>query len=63
MSDLDLRDVYQRGIARLEMGREARTFLERVVAGDDRGMDIEEAVRSDRFFTTQIITQASAALK
>lgn len=63
MSGLDLRDVYRKGLVWLEMGREARTILERVVAGDDRGMDIEEAVRSDKFFTRQIITQASAALK
>jgi HD-like signal output (HDOD) protein len=63
LSELDLRDVYHKGMVRLEMGREARNILERVVAGDDRGMDLEEAVRSDKFFTTQIITQASAALK
>ncbi|HEX4922667.1 MAG TPA: HDOD domain-containing protein [Bdellovibrionales bacterium] len=60
---LDLRDVYQRGLVRLEVGKAAQMILERVVAGDDRGMDIEEAVRSDKFFTTQIITQASAAMK
>jgi HD-like signal output (HDOD) protein len=60
---IDLREVYQKGLVRLEVGSAAKFILDRVVAGDDRGMDIEEAVRSDKFFTTQIITQASAALK
>src|SRR5690242_6506176 len=60
---MDLRDVYQKGLVRLEVGSAARAILERVVAGDDRGMDIEEAIKSDKFFTTQIITQASNALK
>jgi HD-like signal output (HDOD) protein len=60
---LELRDFHAKSIARYKLGPAASKLLGRIVANDDQGEGYEEALRLDRFFTTQAITAASAVLK
>jgi HDOD domain-containing protein len=60
---LTLREIYKASFETVTAGRTASILLTRVAANDDVGDAYEEAIKIDRFFTTQTIEAASAALK
>jgi HD-like signal output (HDOD) protein len=63
MSQLDLREFYSKTVGKYRLSPAATKLMARIVANDDQGEAYEEALRLDRFFTTQSITAAAAVLK
>lgn len=60
---ITLRGIYKSAFEPITPGKSATQLLARVAANDDIGEAYEEALKLDRFFTTQTIELASAALK
>lgn len=60
---LGLREIYKSSFEPCTPGKTASLLATRVAANDDVGEAYEDAIKSDRFFTTQTIELASAALK
>ncbi len=60
---LDLRELFRATFAPVTPGKTASILLKGIAANDDIGEVYEQALRLDRFFTTQTIELASAALK
>jgi len=60
---MSLRGVYKSCFESATPGKTALSLLSRVAANDDIGDAYEAAIKVDRFFTTQTIELASAALK
>lgn len=60
---IQIRDLYKSGLSHFDFAPPAAGILKRVVAGDDRAEDFEEAIRSDAYLTRRVITHASEALR
>jgi len=59
----DLRKLYLEGLKHFDFTPTATSIIKRVIAGDDRAEDFEEAIRSDVVLTRYIINRAADALK
>lgn len=63
MAALDIRHIYSNGFRRLRIGDSASQILTKMTEGDLTAQDFEEAVKSDRFFTSVILENGSRRLK
>lgn len=56
---MDIRNLYQLGVEKFDVGPSAHKILTRLVAGDENAQDFENAIIDDAFFTEQIILEGS----
>ena len=60
---MDIRNLYQLGVEKFDVGPPAQKILARIIAGDENSQDFENAIIDDAFFTEQIILEGSRLLK
>lgn len=60
---LRAREIYAEALNKFRLGPTAEELIQHVMAGDDRGRNLEESLRSDAFFTRHVLVAASERLK